>query len=465
MRKTLYAILMVALLLISAIPMAFAEDDEGRDRPVAVTTAARNPMKQARADMKPGLDRIRDAVMDKYKDLSPEEQERLRERLGNFTDDQKKSFARVGSAIAKKFSNLDSNETRKLMGASAYALKNVNPEKFDNPEFRKQFVNRINEDEKLKNNNYKVRQTPQGKLDAARKRYENAKEKYEEARSRYQEVKGRFDDAKEKIEACKADSESEDCAEAIEKSKEFVTHTIDVVIGSMEKLIEKIESSEQISEEDAAAKIEAINAEIEVLNGYKSDIETAESFESVREIAREVNKIAVRAKNHLQYTAGRIISNKVRAIIAQTDALEKNLERTLERLEEKGIDTNSLDEKITEFAGNIELALEQYELAKIKWDEAKNATGVDEVVKEANEYMKKSREYVAEAHELLKEIMKDVRELRQDAGLSDTEEVEEEEEEEEEEEDDDFEAPELNETEPINQTVPLLNETNSTTEA
>ncbi|MFW6230904.1 MAG: hypothetical protein ACOC32_02675, partial [Nanoarchaeota archaeon] len=410
----------------------------------------------------------RGAILERFNNLDANTKSRVRAIYEQTSGEQRRALARLDPDQVRRLVSTNSEIASRVLELPPGVLKKAGD--LDREEVRERLAERVKVNEEFAKKGYRARDIVADRLKAARERYEDARERFIETRERYQEMRERFNEARETVLACKDNPEAEECDEAADISKRYVNQTISYTMDSLKKLESYIDSSEDISDEEAEELTEDVAEVLAELEELKEELASADTFSEVQEIALEVRDVADEGRTELKRASGLLSANKVRSVVAQTDALQKRLLVMLDNLEERNISTSSLESMIDEFNTHIELALEQYELAK---DELSNMSAsppgtIGEIARTSNEYMREAKEHLREARQKLSEIFREVRELQREAGLTDEElekddldddheievEVEESEEEddseEEESEDDDDSDEELNETEADN---------------
>jgi DNA repair exonuclease SbcCD ATPase subunit len=272
--------------------------------------------------------------------------------------------------------------------------------------------------EKLRDQIQEARQITQGKLKAARERYQEAKQKYIQARERYQEAKQKITKARTALQACR-DSESEQCISLRKQikanSKEFLVNIADRVLATLEKIRSKVESNEDIDEEESASLLTNIDEKIAEIENAKETIEgltNESSAEDIKEAAQTIREAWRKTRAVLKKSVGRLLNARIGGIIVKSEALGDKLERIKARLEESGNDMSDIKGLINKFNNEVEEAKAKWESAKQRYAEAVTPGEIDEIMKEVHEYIKEAHQKLKEAHQTLKEIMQKIREKK-----------------------------------------------------
>jgi DNA repair exonuclease SbcCD ATPase subunit len=362
---------------------------------------------------------VKDRVLDRYQNLDADTQARLRNMYQSIDADQRRALARASPELVRSI--VGNENTKKLLDLPPAALERIDVARLNDEDYRERLVNRVEEEMRLQENNFKYREITRERMEQARERYEEARENFERIQERVQETREEFNEIREEILACKEDPDAENCGEVTEISKRYIQRTIDYVRGSMEKLSAKVDSSEELSEEAVTERLAEIEGIISELDALEERLVDATNFEEVRTIGQEVNEVGNRARNGLKVAAGSIANNKMRAVLAQSNALQKRLEIMLSNLEEAGIDTSTLDEEIQEFNAKIEEALALSEEIDANYDAIESGQDISELTRLVNDQMKEARDLLKDAGDILKDIFSNVRDLQKEARLSDEE--------------------------------------------
>jgi hypothetical protein len=237
----------------------------------------------------------------------------------------------------------------------------------------------------------------------------------------------------------------------IEYEKNGWLRAAEAIINHLEKVKSKVQESEDLDEKETESIIADINAKIDEINDAKADVEAATTKEEIRAAAKKINVAWKRIKAKSKIHAREVVNGKVRSLVKRSEHLEKKLDRILAEMEEKGIDVEGIDEKVTQFSDKIAEARDKLRQSNEKFKEAK-ATGVDEdrktLLEEAKALAREAHDDLKEAHDILKEIVREIKASYREADFETDDEddlIEIEDEEDEEEIEDETEDEEENE--------------------
>jgi len=327
------------------------------------------------------------------KQIATETTESCIERLSKLNPD-------ASEEELKKRCTLRETNTQRLKAVEARRIQKLNE------------LKQIQENPKLlkykKANAFKARKIAQAKLTSAKQNYVKAKERYLTARRNYISAQNNFREAKGKLKACK---NTEECnqlrGQTRERAKEFLLKTADNILEHLNKIKAKVESNEDLSEEEANEILEKIDGMIKEIEDAKSTIESSEDKDEIIEAAKTIKQAWVSIRKRLAIHTGRIINARIGGIIVKIKQLEVKLEKILERMEEKGIDTSEIQTLVDDFNAKTNEAKENYESALDKFKEAasKEVKTAHELAVEGHRYMKAAHKSLQEAQKLLRDIV------------------------------------------------------------
>jgi|GEM_PF-4380472 len=260
-----------------------------------------------------------------------------------------------------------------------------------------------------------------------------AKNKYLEAKNLQLRARNEFLNLKAQLAECRASSE--DCsdleAQVLEKAKEDLIGIADRLIHHLEKIRSRIESAENIDEDEAEEAISNIDALIAELEDAKTAVEAVTNKDELQEAASTIRGVWREIEYKAFRYAERVIWGKVRGIFTRSELLEKKLERVVERLENKGVDTTEVQDLLDEFSTYIDEAREKVKQADEKFREAKDLRSQGDI-EGAKEALEDAKSLTREAHQALKDahrvLMELVHKINQSGESFDPDEINEDEE-------------------------------------
>lgn len=286
-------------------------------------------------------------------------------------------------------------------------------------------------------NLYQKREIAKEKLEKAKKAFENAKNEYSRLNGLYNKKKGQFEDVKEKLGMCEGNetiNETLNCTrlreQAHEHARDFVMNGIDMAIKHLEKIKTKAQEMEGLTEEEEENIVKEIDGYIEELKEIKTRVENSQTKEELTDAAGELKDIWEKIRKREKLHAARMVHSEVWGIMKRSENLEDRLEAILADMEERGIDTSSLDEMINRFSEHVASAKENIEKAEDLYKEARslnasNETQRDEIknlTDQAKELVKDAHQNLKNAHKVITDIVKEIRELGGDLTIKAAEE-------------------------------------------
>ncbi|MDP2909046.1 MAG: hypothetical protein Q8N77_04550 [Nanoarchaeota archaeon] len=272
--------------------------------------------------------------------------------------------------------------------------------------------------------NFKVRELNTERIKEAVKNYGLAKQDFEKVRERAKEINTEFLKAKQDFKRCTENCEEKE-AKVLEQAKSFLTNTADSIIKHLEKIRNRVESSEDLTEEEATEIITKIDAQIKELEDAKAKAEAATTKDELKEATKTIRDDWKKIRNHADWYVGKLALAKHGGVIVKLKHLELRLQKVLERMEENGKDTSTIQPLVDEFNTHVEEAKKNFELATAKFLEFRNlpepkGEAGNKLIQEAQGYMKKSKEHLGLAQQKLKEIVKAVKEAKGEEELATT---------------------------------------------
>lgn len=186
--------------------------------------------------------------------------------------------------------------------------------------------------------------------------------------------------------------------------KETLTNAADHVLKLLEDAKNRVMESELQAKEEIASSLEAQVAKIEEAKSKVLAL-TEESTREDYKIAVEALRTSINeARKDLAYGAHSLVSKRMGVVLEMADKLEDRLENAISKLNEKGVDTSSID--TSTFEQKVDEAEKLHSEAVDLYAKAKAATGQERVdlVKSANEKLRQAHAALKESHMILKEI-------------------------------------------------------------
>lgn len=253
----------------------------------------------------------------------------------------------------------------------------------------------------------------------ARNDYRTARERFLDARARLASAKAEFERYKSLEKEC-AGEDTPECVEAREKAIEhgraFLTALADNGIQHLEKTRSMVEAADDLSEEDTADILDAIDTEVAALEAAKVAVADAATKDELKEAGREIVAIGKRIHKKGAVFLQSIAAAHVQDVLARADDLERRLDTVLADLEGAGTDVSSLDLKVETFSLHVSTARDKFTLAQRHIEEArrqrKDEGQLDVALESANSGKKlvnEAKDELRSAETLLREIARGVK--------------------------------------------------------
>ena len=219
-------------------------------------------------------------------------------------------------------------------------------------------------------------------LQNARERLEEAKERFKEARDDQREHRLKVLDLNKVLKRC--NPERQDCStlkvELRLGVKNHLLKSAQVVERSLEKLTKTIEKMEDLSEEEKEHAL-SLAAELEAeLDAQKAKIDsfTAETpQEEIRAAIKDLKELNQKVHKLQRRLVGLLVNAKLHVLVEKHAELHAGMQARIDALAETGADVTELEAILAEFDAKVEELKQDYETAKQKWMEAKDAEDFD----------------------------------------------------------------------------------------
>ena len=324
-----------------------------------------------------------------------------------------KEGVRSQEVLSERLQATASNELRATAKTGIEGLKEFGNERKDKAkEFREQ-LKIVNTSEERKN-------LVRLRVQEIKQDFQAARERFIERKEELKQQRANFTDSKQKIKECK-NSNVEDCKKARHNAKEFLLTTVDTILELQTQTLSRLESSEDF--EGKTEIIAQIELDIQNLISIKENIGLLgdnPSREDIKKISSELRNYWSDNKRHLEFGVERILNKKVFGILTRIKQLETKLDRTLEKLKEKGYDTTKAEEKIGEVKQHLETAKNEHETAVQLLSEIKLSYNKEKLT-QAHEHLKKAHQEVIAAHNSLKEAVKEIKLISEGEEILDEE--------------------------------------------
>lgn len=330
-------------------------------------------------------------MMKKRFNLSEEDAQRL-ERLGAV---EARKLIASNPRLANRSHEFSEDELEKLGALSRSRLKELAEKSSDEVKdsLKKVTVAKIKKEDAFK------------KRTIAKERVQAAKENYEEARKRYNNAKKEFSEEKD---AWRKAVDAGDEEAAIEHAKNYLSDAADLVIESLEKIKARVESNDDLTDEEAQEIIDEVEGHIATIEGYKEELDAAQTKEEVKTVGKKIVSAWNRMKHQVEVRAEQIVKSQVGEIMSRSDALEQHLERILAEMEEDGVEIEDIDDKVDEFSELIASAKDKFEESEDLFKQAKESDDRD-ALNQSKTLVRDAHADLKKAHIILMDIVREVK--------------------------------------------------------
>ncbi|MCD6207344.1 MAG: hypothetical protein J7J06_05045 [Methanosarcinales archaeon] len=231
------------------------------------------------------------------------------------------------------------------------------------------------------------------------------------ARVRYMDIKDRqlnsrqalVDARREIMNAETPEERAELVVELKTAAKEHLLQTIDRMIGRLEVVQEQIEAAEENDDAPEGAS-DNIDRYILRLEGKKSEVESADTgadiVSAAKDIRGEWREIRREILRHTRY----MIVARIGNYVEKSERLSDKLDTQIDALDDQGVDTTNLKDKLDRFDDKIDCVETNYLLARDGIGDGDPAD-VRQAVREANVCIR-------DANQIIREIFRELREYR-----------------------------------------------------
>ncbi len=269
-------------------------------------------------------------------------------------------------------------------------------------------------------------------LQKARERLEEAKEKYKEAMENQRENRQKVLDLSKELKRC--NTNKKDCAALRVNLKTGVKNhllkSVQVVERSLEKLTKTVEKIEDLSEEEKGYALDLIadlNAELEAQKAKINAFTPETSPEEIRAAIKDLKELNQKVHKMQRRLVGLLVNSKLYVLVQKHAEIRTGMQARIDVLAATGADVSELEATLAEFDAKVEELKQDYETAKQKWMEAKDAEDFDQFNRDLREAQHEVRKDLQEIKEILRKFLKEHKEIKEGSEETSDEENESEE--------------------------------------
>jgi len=235
----------------------------------------------------------------------------------------------------------------------------------------------------------------------------DAQSEYKQSREQYKQATADFRSIRQSMKGNAADADS-----IVDSAKDLLRAVIDVARAHLNLLAARVEASPVLSDSEKAELLDDINDYLAWYDDKYAEIDDIEDVIGIRDAWREI-----RDKWHddvlvtMAQTAAQILNSKVDDMIERAEDASMRMDEFIVRAEERGLDTERLEELRDEYDDSIASAKEKNEEARDKFDEIPTSGTPLGTYHEGRQILSEAREDFREAFQTLRQFIQEFRSL------------------------------------------------------
>lgn len=231
----------------------------------------------------------------------------------------------------------------------------------------------------------------------------------------FQDARKRFLDARSTFQRTKKDSDRE---VSEDRAKEFVKKSIQHLLGRLERMKNWVEGKDRISDEDKAAIIADLDADIAWLTEKLSAVDGM-SHEEVKALAKEIRDFWKDHKRRIKRISGHMHAARFSHLLDKAEHFSTRVGSKIGEMKDAGQEVGELEEMLREYNALVDEAVALWEQAKAKYEEIRSGGDAETLFKEANELLRQAHQKLKEAHMKLREIVREIKSMSRSTGDTD----------------------------------------------
>ncbi len=245
------------------------------------------------------------------------------------------------------------------------------------------------------------------RYEETRVRYAEARQQYQEVKKKVQQARQRFagcaDDAS--AECQRVNEEMREHGKPfLLRSADLVLEALE----RTRMRIEASEEMDTATKADLLTRLADKRAEIEDARAVIEELDEEATPEEIREAAKTIREAWQESRYVLLLGAGHVVNAQLGNIIHRTERLSERIHRTRDRLASQGKEVAALDEQLDIFDQKLGLANQEWQTAVDLYTDA--APGqMDAVAKEARQHVQRAKELLAEVRDALRTIVNEIK--------------------------------------------------------
>ena len=195
----------------------------------------------------------------------------------------------------------------------------------------------------------------------------------------------------------------------LEKAKNFLLRSIEAMIAHLEMVKARVDITPGLDDERKAEITEDLDSHINWLEERKQKVEMAEDRKELVETAREVRKKWVEVRVEMKKIVGEIIISRIDSVLEKGEEIGDRLDARIETMKEKGYDTEELESLLTDYREHMNLARENRDKAKEKFEQISSVDDVYPLFREGRGFVKEANRHIREMFKDLRQIIREIK--------------------------------------------------------
>ena len=191
----------------------------------------------------------------------------------------------------------------------------------------------------------------------------------------------------------------------MDAAKDHLLQMLDQMIGRLDLLQERIEFAEKNNILVPEGASENIDQYMIRLEGYKPEVESADTEADLRSVARSINQEWRSIRREILHYAKYMVAARTGAYIDKAKDIYDRLDEKIGELEDEDVDTTNLRLNLEEFNEKLVCVEENYERAKAAVSDDKINSG------EVQQYIRNASRCIGEANNILRAMFRELRAL------------------------------------------------------
>ncbi len=443
--QKLFALFVLALFLVSVVPLALADDvDQDQDDVHEDFEEEEEEEEEVEDDERDDKQHAQDMI-DKAEEEIAKAADQIAQREANGKDvskaleileDAKSHYEQALEAfeeeefiaaerLAKEARNL-ANDARKgrnaqnpfrrlfRIGDKEHAQDRVEQVKERNQEHREEIREHVKEvQERAQEHREEVLKRAHMQREKMHDSLEKAREHYQDKKEELRDHKQDLQDKRKELSECQKNADQE-CDEERHKIKRGVLNqgrnNIDFIVAAFEKIKHRIDEADDIPENDKESILAMIDAKLAQLESAKEEFDALgddATAEEIRAAAQNLKDVWHDMKPTYKWAVEMVLASKLANTVDHIETSEDRLEAKIAELEAEGHDMSEAYEVLAELndvLSGADLSIDEAQALLASLGEDATAGEIREVTQEAHSMLQDVRGTFGEARELLREI-------------------------------------------------------------